>query len=199
MQLVSAGAKIDVVSFRFFHSLQEFADVWCQSISIDTSLELAEWKKDGKDLFEDYSNELSEEFIHWNKKAYKSDIRFFQKLNEVRTDVLDAHERVFQNYDLIISPVTACNPVLNQNNGNTRGPIIINDRPMNTVIGFAETFLVNFVGYPAASVPIGLNAEGLPVGMQIIGKKFRDEDVLAVAHKFEMIQPWSYDAAYNRM
>ena len=107
MQLVSAGAKIDVVSFRFSHSLQEFADVWCQSISIDTSLELAEWKKDGKDLFEDYSNELSEEFIHWNKKAYKSDIRFFQKLNEVRTDVLDAHERVFQNYDLIISPVTA--------------------------------------------------------------------------------------------
>ena len=88
MQLVSAGAKIDVVSFRFSHSLQEFADVWCQSISIDTSLELAEWKKEGKDLFEDYSNELSEEFIHWNKKAYKSDIRFFQKLNEVRPQTI---------------------------------------------------------------------------------------------------------------
>ena len=126
---------------------------------------------------------------------------YIRWMEEARIDFLD---RIGWNYKVmedegIISPVTACNPVLNQNNGNTRGPIIINDRPMNNVIGFAETFLVNFVGYPAASVPIGLNAEGLPVGMQIIGKKFRDEDVLAVAHKFETIQPWSYDAAYNRI
>ena len=67
------------------------------------------------------------------------------------------------------------------------------------VIGFTETFLVNFVGYPAASVPIGLNTSGLPVGMQIIGKQYRDEDVLAVAHKFETIQPWSYDIPFGRM
>lgn len=98
-----------------------------------------------------------------------------------------------------ISIDTACNPVLNQNNGNTRGPKEINGVAVEPVIGFTETFLVNFVGYPAASVPIGLNTSGLPVGMQIIGKQYRDEDVLAVAHKFEAIQPWSYDIPFSRM
>lgn len=199
MRLTAAGAKIELVSFCFHHSLEDFAKTWCQSISIDTALKLAQWKKEGKDLIRDHRSELSEEFIYWNTVAAKSDIHFLRKFNEVRTDILDAYERVFQDYDIIISPVTACNPVLNQNNGNTRGPKEINGVAVEPVIGFTETFLVNFVGYPAASVPIGLNASGLPVGMQIIGKQYRDEDVLAVAHKFEAIQPWSYDIPFSRM
>lgn len=150
-------------------------------------------------MIRDHRSELSEEFIYWNTVAAESDIHFLRKFNEVRTDILDAYERVFRDYDIIISPVTACNPVLNQNNGNTRGPKEINGVAVEPVIGFTETFLVNFVGYPAASVPIGINASGLPVGMQIIGKQYRDEDVLAVAHKFETLQPWSYDIPFSRM
>lgn len=199
MQLTTAGATVELVSFNFHHSLEEFAKIWFQSISIDTALELEQWKNEGKDLIRDHRGELSEEFIYWNTVAAESDIHFFRKFNEVRTDILDAYERVFQDYDMILSPVTACNPVLNQTNGNTRGPREINGVAVDPIIGFAETFLVNFVGYPAASIPIGLNTAGLPVGMQIIGKQFRDEDVLAVARKFEMIQPWSYDIPFNRM
>ena len=40
-------------------------------------------------------------------------------------------------------------------------------------------------------IPAGLSAEGLPVGMQIIGRRFHDEDVLTASVVFEQIQPWT--------
>jgi amidase len=47
---------------------------------------------------------------------------------------------------------------------------------------------VNFSGHPAASVPAGLSG-GLPVGMQIIGRRNADIDVLAASAAFERLQP----------
>jgi len=39
-------------------------------------------------------------------------------------------------------------------------------------------------------VPAGLTPEGLPVGLQIIGRRHADETVLAFASRFELVQPW---------
>jgi Asp-tRNA(Asn)/Glu-tRNA(Gln) amidotransferase A subunit family amidase len=50
--------------------------------------------------------------------------------------------------------------------------------------------LVDFTGHPACSVPAGLVA-GLPVGMQVIGRRFADADVLRVAAAVERLQPWA--------
>src|SRR5260370_36799864 len=44
---------------------------------------------------------------------------------------------------------------------------------------------LNLTGFPAASVPVGLSNEGLPIGVQIIGRPFEDELVLAVAEPIE--------------
>src|SRR6476619_294414 len=44
---------------------------------------------------------------------------------------------------------------------------------------------------PAASVPCGFTAEGLPVGLQIVGKRFDDLGVLQASAAFEQIQPWA--------
>jgi amidase len=48
---------------------------------------------------------------------------------------------------------------------------------------------VNFSGHPAASIPAGM-AEGLPVGMQLIGRRYADADVLAASAAFERLRPW---------
>ncbi|HEU4449240.1 MAG TPA: amidase family protein [Gaiellaceae bacterium] len=48
----------------------------------------------------------------------------------------------------------------------------------------------NLAGLPAASVPCGLDERGLPVGLQIVGGRFRDETVLRTAAAFEALQPW---------
>jgi amidase/aspartyl-tRNA(Asn)/glutamyl-tRNA(Gln) amidotransferase subunit A len=55
--------------------------------------------------------------------------------------------------------------------------------------GEAMTYFVNFTGHPAASVPAGLS-NGLPIGMQIIGRRNADGDVLAASAAFERLRPW---------
>ena len=193
-----AGAKVEEVHFHFKHSQMEFSELWCRSISIDTAIDMELWKKDGLDLVRDHRDEIPEEFIYWNEVALRSSVMDYRYFNELRTEILDAQQDIFDHYDLILSPVTICPPVLNATDGNTKGPTEMNGRKIEPLIGFCETFFENFTGNPAASVPAGLTSAGLPVGLQIIGKKFRDEDVLAAAKTFEEICPWSYDIPYAR-
>ncbi|HEX7265373.1 MAG TPA: amidase family protein, partial [Candidatus Dormibacteraeota bacterium] len=58
------------------------------------------------------------------------------------------------------------------------------------LIGWCLTFLTNFSGHPSASIPAGLY-DGLPVGMQIIGRRGADVDVLAASAAFERVRPWT--------
>ncbi len=194
-----AGAVVDEdVRFNFRSSQNEMAELWCRSISVDTAIDMELWKKEGFDLVRDHREELPEEFIYWNEVALRSTIMDYRRFNEIRTEMLDAQQDVFERYDLIVSPVTVCPPVLNEKDGNTKGPLEVNGHRTEQLIGFCETFIENFTGNPAASVPAGLTSEGLPVGMQIIGKRFRDEDVLAASYSFEQIMPWSYEVPWGR-
>ena len=52
------------------------------------------------------------------------------------------------------------------------------------------TYPVNFTGHPAISVPAGLTPDGLPVGLQIIGRRHGDASVLSVAGAVERMRPW---------
>ena len=92
--------------------------------------------------------------------------------------------------DLLVSPTLACLAVDNATDGNTLGPAEIEGEPVDRLIGWCMTYLINFIGYPAASIPAGLADNGLPVGMQIVGKRYADADVIAASAEFERIQPW---------
>ena len=95
---------------------------------------------------------------------------------------------------MIISPTTACLPVKNSKvKGETVGPEYINGQKAERLIGFCETFFENFTGNPAASVPAGLSKSGLPIGMQIIGKKYEDAEVLRASAAYEKIYNWRKD------
>ena len=199
MKLTDAGIKVDVVNFNWKHSLDFMSHIWCWSISVDTALDMVQWKQEGLDLVRDHRDELPQEFIEFNDIASNIDIFDFRVFNEVRTDILDNFETIFERYDYIISPTAICKPLPISNRGRcieVAGKIL---NPSYNFIQFAETFLVNFVGYPAASVPAGFTSDNCPVGMQVIGKQYHDEDVFALARTFEQIQPWSYDKAFNRM
>ena len=45
-------------------------------------------------------------------------------------------------------------------------------------------------GLPAASIPSGWTKSGLPIGMQIVGKRFDEKTVLQVSKAFEEVSPW---------
>ena len=52
------------------------------------------------------------------------------------------------------------------------------------------TFPFNMTWNPAASIPCGWSKEGLPIGMQIVGKLWEESTVLQVSKAFEEIAPW---------
>ena len=90
----------------------------------------------------------------------------------MRTEIFDAMQAVFADYDLLIHPTVAALPVPNADDGNTVGPSEIEGVEVDPLIGWCLTYFANFTGHPAASIPAGL-ADGLPVGMQIIGRTRR--------------------------
>jgi amidase/aspartyl-tRNA(Asn)/glutamyl-tRNA(Gln) amidotransferase subunit A len=94
------------------------------------------------------------------------------------------------DYDLLLAPTLACLPVENGTDGNTLGPAEINGVPVNRLIGFCPTFFFNFTGHPAAAVPAGLVEGRWPVGLQIIGRRFADTDVMRASAWFEEARPW---------
>lgn len=62
----------------------------------------------------------------------------------------------------------------------------INGVQMETYIDWlASSYAISCAGLPAISVPCGFTPDGLPVGLQIVGRHHRDFDVLQLAHAFE--------------
>ena len=174
----SLGAKVVPVTPNIKTSLKELSEMWCRSISIDTAYDLECWKEDGLNLYEK-EDELPEGFLDWQKIAINSTVSDYKRFNEIRTELLDAHEDIFDNgIDIIISPVTVINPV---ENGKEKGTTRI---PSDSQIEFAETFFQNFTGHPACSLPCGFTKEGLPIGIQIVGKKYYDAQMFYLMSRF---------------
>ena len=100
----------------------------------------------------------------------------------------------------MITPTIGCLPVDNSTDGNTTGPSEAAGEEVDPLLGWCLTYPLNFSGNPAASIPAGLSASGLPVGMQIIGGRYADLDVIAASAMFERIRPWqqTYDRCRAR-
>jgi amidase/aspartyl-tRNA(Asn)/glutamyl-tRNA(Gln) amidotransferase subunit A len=75
------------------------------------------------------------------------------------------------------------------------GPDSIQGVDVDPLIGWCLTYLLNYTGHPAASIPAG-DVDGLPVGMQVIGRRYADADVFAAGAAYERIRPWHH--AYTR-
>ena len=93
----------------------------------------------------------------------------------------------FEKYDLVLAPAVACPPfaVGQDTPGQVAG------KPVSFYGWLPFTVPFNLTGQPAISVPAGFTTGGLPVGLQIVGKRFADDLVLAVAAAYEHLRPWS--------
>lgn len=108
---------------------------------------------------------------------------------QMRTQIYDEIQRVMRSYDLLVTPTVAALPVDNTNDGNTVGPRNVEGVEVDPLLGWCLTYFTNFSGNPAASIPAG-DVEGLPVGMQLIGRQRADADVLAASAAYERVRPW---------
>ena len=110
----------------------------------------------------------------------------------LRTKVYDPIQNVLGDYDVLVTPTLTVPPVENADDGDTLGPAEVNGEPVERCIGWCMTYPINYTGNPAASIPAGFTDDNLPIGMQIVGRRFADETVLAVSAAFERARPWHH-------
>jgi len=185
-----AGAEVEEVEIGLRRSQRELSDVWCSSIAPQQVAAVDHFKREGIDLLRDHRDDLPPEVLQWDEIGRGLTVTQHLADQEVRTEVFDALRTVLDNYDLLVSPTLACLAVDNAADGNTLGPAEINGEAVDRLIGWCMTYLINFIGYPAATVPAGLADNGLPVGMQIVGGRYADADVIAASAVFERLRPW---------
>lgn len=106
----------------------------------------------------------------------------------VRKAVTNKMWRFMRNYDLLITPTLAVPPF----EIGIQGPTVIDGRQVDQFEWLHFTYPFNLTGQPAATVPAGWTADGLPIGLQIIGRHLDDALVLRASACFEAAQPWKH-------
>ena len=112
------------------------------------------------------------------------------KANEIRNRLYEVMYQYFKDFDLLITPTTPCSAFKpGWLDSGTAFPTIGN-KSLNITSWMTFTYPFNMTGLPAASIPSGWDSSGLPIGMQIVGKRYDEKTVLQVSKAFEEIAPW---------
>lgn len=187
-----AGATVDEVEIDFGHPHDELCQLWMREMGVLYAEMAANFKEGGVVDFDEHRDELTPEFAELIDIGNSLDAVEFKQDDIVRTDVFKEIQSVLKEYDLIVSPTLAVPPVENDDDGNTVGPSEVAGEEVDPLLGWCLTYPINYTGHPSASVPAGFTDEGLPVGMQLIGRRFADDDVLAASGAFERVRPWQH-------
>ena len=106
---------------------------------------------------------------------------YYRKAQQVRTLIVRDFEEAFKLVDLIATPTT---PTPAFRIGEKTSD------PLQMYLNDIFTISVNLAGVPAISVPCGFNSDGLPIGLQLIGRHFDEVTTLRAAHAYESETDW---------
>ncbi|GAB4464722.1 MAG: Asp-tRNA(Asn)/Glu-tRNA(Gln) amidotransferase subunit GatA [Elainellaceae cyanobacterium] len=106
---------------------------------------------------------------------------YYLKAQKVRTLIKQDFERAFQKVDVLVCPTA---PTTAFKAGEKT------DDPLSMYLSDLMTIPVNLAGLPALSLPCGFDAQGLPIGLQMIGNVLREDTLLSVAHAYEQATEW---------
>ena len=101
---------------------------------------------------------------------------YYKKALQVRTLIVQEFQQMFERCDAVLAPVA---PTTAYRIGEKR------TNPLEMYLGDVYTVPVNIAGLPALSMPCGKDAEGLPIGMQLIGKAFEEQELYQIAYALE--------------
>lgn len=109
--------------------------------------------------------------------------------NVPRTAAYDGIEGALAGHDVLVTPALTVSPYSKHLADGYPTEIdgqLVRGVPTDAML----TWVFNLTGHPVASVPAGLTDGGLPVGLQIVGKRFAEADILSVAAALERVRPW---------
>jgi amidase len=134
------------------------------------------------ELLDDHRHEMKPTVV-WNieegTKVTRDDLARVQRL---RSELAARLAVFFSRFDYLVTPVSQVPPF----DVEVEHPTEIAGEPMETYLDWMEScWRITVTGGPAISVPCGFTPEGLPVGVQIVGRRGDDLGVLRLAHAFE--------------
>jgi aspartyl-tRNA(Asn)/glutamyl-tRNA(Gln) amidotransferase subunit A len=155
--------------------------VWRGVNAIDIWQELEQ-----RDMWPNRADEIYYVNRYFYGMSQDATVHWYSRLHKRRHIFEDEVAAVFEDVDLVITPTTAVAAFA------AEGPMPteINGQEVEPVMAAPFTMLANICWNPAMSIPAGLNSEGLPVGMQVIGRLHHDDLVLRLGRIFEQIRPW---------
>ena len=101
---------------------------------------------------------------------------YYKKAQQVRTLVMNEFNKAFEKYDVILTPTS---PTVAFDIGSR------SNNPLEMYLADICTVSVNIAGLPGISIPVGVDKEGMPIGMQLIGNRFQEETILNAAYTME--------------
>ena len=105
---------------------------------------------------------------------------WYLKAQKVRTLIRQEFDQAFEKFDALVTPTSPTVPF-------KIGEKV--DDPLQMYLSDVCTLPINIAGVPAISIPAGF-ADGLPIGMQIIGKPFSEETLLKIAYAYQQATDW---------
>ncbi len=188
--LVEDGAEVDEVRIKLPRGHGELTDMWRRLTAVRQAEFAHHALRRGMDLLGEHRDLVTPEYVDVIKLGAAQSAVDYRVDDALRTELYDAIADVFDTYDLIVSPVTSVAGVPNATDGNTLGPAEVCGEPVNPLVGWCLTYAFNLTGNPAASVPAGWTPTGLPVGLQVAGRRFEEATVVAACAAVERRRPW---------
>lgn len=106
---------------------------------------------------------------------------FYRQAQKVRTLLIQQYEAAFAQCDAILMPIMPTHA--------TKIGEIVSD-PLANLLADIYTTSQNPVGVPSLAIPAGFSQSGLPIGMQLVGKKFSESLLLAFGHQYQQQTDW---------
>jgi aspartyl-tRNA(Asn)/glutamyl-tRNA(Gln) amidotransferase subunit A len=106
---------------------------------------------------------------------------YYLKAQKVRTLIKRDFDEAFKRCDVIVTPTT---PTTAFKLGEKT------QDPLQMYLSDIYTISINLAGLPALSLPCGFDSEGMPIGLQIIGKPFDESTIFRVAYNYEQATEW---------
>lgn len=179
-QAVLAFEKMGHRVERWTGSLPDTGDVWTPLVCTDIYAQLY-------GVLEKNRNDIGRTLAAVVDRSRELTVAELTTIHQLRTQLNRQLAVLFDQFDLLLTPTMPTEAFA----AGGPPPAEIDGQPIPLLGAVAFTYPFNLSGHPAASVPAGLTPSGLPVGLQIIAPRHRDDRVLQASRAYEKMRPWN--------